>query len=140
MPEEKRGTIEAARITGVEGFGGMLQFWSALLADRRVEPEGLSGASAGAVNAVALASGWARAEALGEDPRDGARRTLRQVWDEVAAWGVLSGWPGRLAAPWAALMPGGSAAAHLAQAWRHWLSPYQANPLDLNPLRELLAR
>jgi cytochrome P450 len=35
VPEDKRGTIEAARITGIEGFGGMLQFWATLLADRR---------------------------------------------------------------------------------------------------------
>jgi cytochrome P450 len=35
LPVEQRGTIEAARITSMSGFAGMLQFWSALLADRR---------------------------------------------------------------------------------------------------------
>ena len=35
VPEEQRGTIEAARLTSINGFMGMLQFWSTLLAERR---------------------------------------------------------------------------------------------------------
>lgn len=35
VPQEQRGTAEAARATAMAGFGGMFQFWSALLADRR---------------------------------------------------------------------------------------------------------
>jgi len=96
----------------------------ALLADGRVAVEGLSGASAGAVNAVALASGWARADATGGDPRQGARESLARLWNEIAAWGALGGWQQRLA--------------HL--LWGGLVSPYQANPLDINPLRDLLAR
>jgi cytochrome P450 len=37
VPEEQRGTIEAARITSINGFMGMFQFWSKLIADRRSE-------------------------------------------------------------------------------------------------------
>jgi cytochrome P450 len=37
VPEEKRGTIEAARTTSINGFMQMLQFWSGLLAERRKE-------------------------------------------------------------------------------------------------------
>ena len=45
----------------------------ALLEDGRVGFEGISGASAGAMNAVMLAEGWRRALAEGTDPRSTAR-------------------------------------------------------------------
>jgi len=98
----------------------------ALLADGRTTPEGLSGTSAGAVNAVALASGWATAEAAGRDPCEGARESLAAVWNKVASWGTL----GALQQQFMRLLWGG---------WRPApLSPYQSNPLDINPLRDLL--
>lgn len=70
----------------------------------------LSGSSAGALNAVALASGWSVAARAGGDRPGGARETLRRVWEEVmdlgaygavqrqwlAAWvgaPSLAGWP-----------------------------------------------
>lgn len=37
VPVEQRGTIEAARVTSINGFMQMLQFWSGLLAERRKE-------------------------------------------------------------------------------------------------------
>ena len=40
----------------------------ALLMDGRLRPSGISGTSAGAVNAVALAHGWAQAQAERQDP------------------------------------------------------------------------
>jgi NTE family protein len=95
----------------------------ALLDDVRVTPQGLSGTSAGAVNAVALASGWATAESAGRDPRDGARECLSRIWDGVAVWGPVAAWQAVL---------GG-------QFWGGILSPYRSNPLDINPLRDLLA-
>jgi NTE family protein len=97
----------------------------ALLADGRIQLEGISGASAGAVNAVALASGWATAEAAGRDPREGARATLRQVWERVSGLGALQQLTRML---WGGFeLPAGSL-----------MSPYQSNPLGLNPLRDLL--
>lgn len=62
----------------------------------------LSGSSAGALNAVALASGWSVAARTGADPRDGARETLGGVWEEVMSLGAfgaaqrqwLSAWVG----------------------------------------------
>ncbi|WP_346730776.1 patatin-like phospholipase family protein [Ramlibacter paludis] len=98
----------------------------ALLADGRIQPEGLSGASAGAVNAVALASGWATAEAAGRDPREGARAALRQVWERVTALGSL----GVLQQQLTRMLWGGLEFPAV--------SPYQSNPLGLNPLRDLL--
>ncbi len=102
----------------------------ALLADGRLAPAALSGTSAGAVNAVALASGWATALAAGRDPRDGARQTLAQLWERIAAWDALAGWQRH----WARLLWGGDWLA----ATPRPVSPYQSNPLGLNPLRDLL--
>jgi NTE family protein len=95
----------------------------ALLADGQVDFEGISGTSAGALNAVALASGWAEAEAAGRDAREGARERLAAVWNRVSAWGRL----GSLPQQFMKMMLGGAV-----------LSPYQSNPLGINPLRDLL--
>src|SRR6201986_3224055 len=65
----------------------------ALLEDGRIAIEGLSGASAGAVNAVALAAGYASGAAAGKDPREAARQCLSKVWSEVSAWGTLGAVP-----------------------------------------------
>lgn len=96
----------------------------ALLEDGRVGFEGLSGASAGAVNAVALASGWAGAETAGRDPREGARESLSRLWTQIGSWGSLGAWQQQL----------------VRTLWLGFLSPYQTNPLDINPLRTLLER
>jgi cytochrome P450 len=37
VPEDQRGSVEAARLTSISGFMGMLQFWQGLLAERRKE-------------------------------------------------------------------------------------------------------
>jgi NTE family protein len=96
----------------------------ALLEDGRIGFEGLSGTSAGALNAVALASGWATAEAAGRNPREGAREKLNDCWTRVTGWGSL----GSLQQQFLKLLWGGLPP----------LSPYQSNPLGLNPLRDLL--
>lgn len=111
----------------------------ALLADGRVSFEGLSGASAGAVNAVALASGWATAEAAGRDPRDGARESLTRLWTEVGRWGQLNALHQTLTSfLWSGFPPEFAPTNILANAFRGLLTPDQANPLDINPLRDLL--
>jgi NTE family protein len=84
--------------------------------------EGISGASAGALNAVVLASGWLSGGATG------ASRALDQLWHEI----------GRLAQV-SPLRAGGFTrmAADLAA---QFLSPHQLNPWGLNPLRPVLER
>ena len=91
-----------------------------LLEDERLEIAAVSGTSAGACNAVALASGWCRGG------REGARRALAQLWYGVA----------RKAS--AAPVGMSAFAAFAFDLATHLLSPYQLNPLGLNPLRELL--
>ena len=112
----------------------------ALLEDGRIAIAGLSGASAGAVNAVAVAHGFARGGLTQEGRRQLARDTLARVWRGVAGLGSLGsmaqglarwmtgGWGGDTAAP----------GTMLGDAMSRWMSPYQANPLDFNPLRRLL--
>ncbi|MGB3069104.1 MAG: patatin-like phospholipase family protein [Ottowia sp.] len=100
----------------------------ALLADGRLGIDGISGTSAGAVNAVALAHGWASALASGTDPAEGARASLASVWSKVVVMGELSEGPGRLARLMMGAMPGALGR----------MSPYQSNPLDYNPLRKLI--
>jgi NTE family protein len=85
-----------------------------LLEDERIEIEGVSGASAGALNAALLAYG------LATGGREGARRALADFWSRV----------GRSA--------GGPLAESLVYLAR-FLSPSQFNPLNLNPLRDILA-
>jgi NTE family protein len=95
----------------------------ALLADGRVGIEGLSGASAGALNAVALASGWVTARQAGRDPREGAREKLATVWNRVSSWGSMGAFQQQFVKMlWSGLQ----------------LSPYSSNPLGINPLRDLL--
>jgi NTE family protein len=102
--------------------------WGVLdaLLERGLVVAALSGASAGAMNAVLLAEGLRRGGA------DGARAALHDFWHAVAEgmpplWHV-PGDPPRLGPAGRALL-----------AWTHWLAPSQLNPLDLNPLRDLLA-
>jgi NTE family protein len=113
----------------------------ALLADPRIALEGLSGTSAGAVNAVALASGYATAAEAGSDPRRGARDCMARIWDQIAAWGSLGSLQQRFSSLlWGGLPPELAPTQIWGNAMRGLFSPYQSNPLDINPLRSLLER
>src|SRR5512147_3094114 len=91
----RRGTAAAPPpvALALQGGGSHGAFtWGALdalLEDGRLGFEGLSGTSAGAVNAVAFAGGWAKAQAAGRDPREGAREKLAGIWYRVSALGSL---------------------------------------------------
>ena len=106
-----------------------------LLADDRINIEGISGTSAGAMNAVVLAHGMVQGGSTG------ARHALKCFWDSIAA------------------MPGfGAFTNPLVEKYvLHWqldqlpqyqffdqlsrsLSPYQLNPFNVNPLRQLLKK
>lgn len=115
---------------GLQGGGALGAFtWGVL--DRLLEAPDFacaaaSGASAGAANAVLLASG------LMQGGPERARAVLRQFWERasrktpaysgpaLSAW--LDHWRERMM--WPAALP---------------VSPYQFNPLNRNPLREILA-
>ncbi|QTD46330.1 patatin-like phospholipase family protein [Ottowia testudinis] len=100
----------------------------ALLLDGRLRFAGISGTSAGAVNAVALAHGWAQAVADKQDPHEGARAALARVWGKVMDLGAASESTARLTKLMMGALPGAFTK----------FSPYQTNPLDYNPLRQLI--
>lgn len=112
----------------------------ALLEDGRLEFEGVSGASSGSVNAVALVDGLVRGEESGVDSYEHARAKLRSVWRGVMAAGSLTSLNDNLASmvPFLSMLP--NPGSIMANAFQQWSSPYNFNPLDLNPLRELLRR
>ncbi len=101
----------------------------ALLEQRANRIVAVSGASAGAMNALLLAHG------LLEGGRDGARAALARFWTALGAsvpwdaWGLVSGDGTQLSAP-----------ARWMLRWMSSMSPAQANPMRMNPLRDLLAR
>ncbi len=103
-----------------------------LMADGRVFIEGFSGTSAGAMNAVVFADGFIR------DKREGAIAALEDFWRRVSETALYS--PMR-PPPWRANgWNMDQSAAYMAfDMVTRLFSPYQLNPLDLNPLRDILA-
>ncbi len=105
--------------------------------DERLEIDGISGSSAGAINAVAYAAG------LAEAGRDGGRERLKQFWLAVSTEGslapsqrkLLNAWLG----PWGRVWPGTQLAVSWAEALSQFVSPYAFNPFNINPVRDHLA-
>lgn len=95
-----------------------------LLEETWIGIDGVSGTSAGAMNAVMLAEGWR----LGG--REGAREQLDTFWLAVASSDYFI----RLPEP-----VEGAVTRFWLQAMRH-LSPYDVNVFDINPLEQLLQR
>jgi NTE family protein len=107
----------------------------ALLEDGRIAFDAVSGASAGAMNAVALAEG------LIDGGSDGARQKLHDFWLSVSEEGALTPIQRKLFdAFFGAFSFGASPAYYWYDALTHFASPYEFNPLDINPLREHLVK
>lgn len=87
------------------------------------------------MNAVALAHG------LAVGGRHGARQGLKDFWDSVASktpFAALNEAPATLIPAGADMSPSGSVKALVSMA--RYFSPYQLNPLDINPLRAILEK
>lgn len=132
----KRKSISLA----LQGGGALGAYtWGALdrlLEDERVHIAAISGSSAGAMCAVVLADG------LREAGVEGARAHLRQFWEGVARAGRSN--PYRRTPMMAflnAFKPGWAQESYLA-LWAdittRFASPYDFNPLNINPLKEVL--
>jgi NTE family protein len=104
-----------------------------LLEDARIDIVETSGTSAGAMNAVVLADGYARGG------REGARTALGAFWKAVSDaarfspaqrtwWDRMSGRYSLDRSPGFLMMEGVG----------RLFSPYELNPFDVNPLRDLL--
>jgi NTE family protein len=124
----------------LQGGGALGAYtWGALdrlLEDERIEIAAISGSSAGALCAVVLADGFHDGGAAG------ARAHLRKFWEGVAAAGRAN--PYRRTPMMAflnAFMPGWARESYTA-LWAdmaaRWASPYDFNPLNVNPLKEVI--
>jgi len=106
-----------------------------LLTDARIEIEGISGASAGAINAVMLADGLTR----GGAPE--ARKRLADVWRAVSVNGDLPHSERAVVDRLLSFLPyEGSPAQAWFDAWSQFWSPYELNPLNINPLKNVVER
>jgi NTE family protein len=133
-PERKRLNL------ALQGGGAHGAFtWGVLdrlMSDRRIFIDGLSGTSAGAMNAVVFVDGFIKGG------RKGAIDALRVFWKAVSERALMSSGH--------ALMPGflqggdgeWNVDNHPAFMWAdimtRMFSPYQVNPLNINPLRDIL--
>lgn len=105
-----------------------------LLQDKRIELSAISGTSAGAMNAAALAQGWMAGG------RDGARECLDGFWKRVSDAAMFvpirntpwTDW-------WAAWTGHGTPGREILRQVSRAVSPYQFNPAGLNPLRDIVA-
>ena len=104
-----------------------------LLEDGRIDIEAISGTSAGAMNAVVLAAGLQRGD------RDGAREALHAFWSAISQAGRAS--PIQRS-PIDVFMGNWSLDTSPSYLFFDLLSrvvsPYDLNPLDINPLRSVL--
>lgn len=109
---------------------GVLDF---LLESRKIDIDAISGTSAGAMNAVVAADG------LMTGGREGARTALRRFWTAVSRSTLFSPIQRtpfqRLSGGWNINDSPGYLFFDLTS---RLASPYQLNPLNLNPLRDLL--
>ncbi|MGD9139113.1 MAG: patatin-like phospholipase family protein, partial [Desulfobacterales bacterium] len=106
-----------------------------ILKSDRIEIAAISGTSAGAMNAVVLADG------IMAGGKEGAREALGRFWRAVHEAAVLSPFQ-RTPFDWMTnnwnldYSPGYL----FSDIFSRLMSPYQSNPLNWNPLRELLAK
>ena len=104
-----------------------------LLEEDRLLIEGVSGTSAGAMNAAMMAQGWHRGG------REGARRELDQFWNRIG--GLAMFLPpqrslfDRVSGNWNIDR---SPTTYVTDLTQYAFSPYQTNPMGVNPVRDLL--
>src|SRR6202167_1805227 len=104
-----------------------------LLEEERLNFEGITGTSAGAVNAVMLADG------LAAGGREGAKKALRIYWQKVAALTSRS----VFRPSWFDKANPNHGLEHspgyvFMESLTYFASPYQINPLNYDPLKDLL--
>lgn len=107
-----------------------------ILDEEQLEIDGISGTSAGAMNAVVLADGYSCGGG-----RSGAKNALHRFWKEVsdaARFSPVQRTPlDRMLGRWTLDT---SPAYQFFGLLSSVVSPYELNPFDINPLRDILAR
>ncbi len=104
-----------------------------LLEDGRLAIDGISGTSAGAINAVMLADGLAAS-----GPEE-ARKRLADFWRSASVGGDLLPVQRAIVEKLFSLLPMPGAPSFFS-AWSGFFSPYDLNPLNINPLKDLIER
>jgi NTE family protein len=106
----------------------------AILADGRIAIEAMTGASAGAMNAVVLAEGWLDGGA------DGARTALENFWRRISVDGKYGGSERSLLDTMLGAWSNGHPPGLIwFEMFSKMASPYDVNPLNINPLRGVIA-
>lgn len=105
-----------------------------LLEEEDIEIEAISGTSAGAMNGAVLIDGYARGG------RIGAQENLRKFWQAVSASSCV--FSPIKQSPLEQIQAGWNLDSSAAYSWfdmvSRMFSPYELNPLNLNPLRDVL--
>lgn len=124
---------------GLQGGGSHGAFaWGVLdylLEDGRLDIEGLSATSAGSVNAVVLAQGMLK------NDKDEARQALHDFWlaiSEYQQFSPLKTIPDIPGFPTDKFSLDGSPFYLWFELVSHILSPYQFNPYNINPLKDIM--
>jgi NTE family protein len=105
-----------------------------LLADGRVAIDGISGSSAGALNAVMLADGLARGGP------EAAQRCLAEFWRAASFDGNLPDVQRAVVERFFSFLPCNDSPMPWLGAMSRFWSPYDLNPLKINPLKDLIER
>ena len=138
MPSRNGKTFEKSVNLALQGGGSHGAFtWGVLdriLEDGRIYIEAISGTSAGAMNAVVMADGITRG---GEE---GAREALRSFWTQVGKAGRFSPLQrGPVDVALGRWSLDNSPGYLFLEMLNQVASPYDTNPLNINPLRDILA-
>jgi NTE family protein len=105
-----------------------------LLEDARLDIEAITGTSAGAMNAVVLAEGYL------EGGREGARKSLAKFWRSISDAGAFSPVQRKFLDIFFSSPLQSMATQWWADFLTHYASPYDFNPLNINPLRDHLEK
>jgi NTE family protein len=137
---DARGAQKTKRVNlALQGGGAHGAFtWGVLdhlLSDERLSVEGISGTSAGAVNAAILADGLVRGG------RAEAQKRLADFWRAASSNGNLPALQRAVMERLLSFMPlEGTPIQAWFDALSRYFSPYDVNPLNINPLKDLIER
>jgi len=135
---EQKSSATVKRINlALQGGGAHGAFtWGVLdylLSDERIAVEGISGTSAGAVNAVMLADGLMRGG------REEAQKRLADFWRAASSTGNLPALQREVLQRLLSFTPlEGTPVQAWFDALSRYFSPYDVNPLNINPLKDLI--
>lgn len=138
----RRGSAKRKGIDlGLQGGGAHGAYtWGVLdklLEDGRLEFEGISGASAGTMNALVLAHGLL--DRPGVDPREKARESLHSFWLGVSQAGSSATAWAQTVFSWLNGRPTEYPVWHdWMQSMQQWMMPFSQPTAEINPLRTVL--